>query len=110
MAQQHKPTAAAVVTDDRTHFLVQKHDGGFLSTSATFGHHKNSHSVLVWDEKNSIPGYEVVHSISANGFSYQDYLTTSEARTLAQALNMAADLADEQAAMATGVPIAEVAA
>jgi hypothetical protein len=65
-----------------------------LSPGAQMGHSNIEHSVFVFTQDseplNKNEG-DVVLKLSNRGFSLQEYLTPSEARTLAYALNCAAD-------------------
>lgn len=96
MAQQ-APSIQAVLTQgvDRATFLQQTDRAGFNNSRAGLGLHEIKHSVLVFGEGNGVDDeHTVVMTLSERGFSVQEYLTTAEARTLAQALLLAADYVD----------------
>ncbi len=101
MAQQDTRTEAAQsVMTDRSHFLTHTDSSGTQWNHGVLGSHANEHSVLVFDLHNSVHGFPVVLSTKASGFSVQEYLTPEEARTLAKALTLAADHAEQQQAQA----------
>lgn len=93
MAQQ-APSTQAVLTQgvDRATFLQQTDDRAYKHTSAKIGRHGIEHTVTVFGE--SIEGHPVVLTLRSGAYSLQEYLTTAEARTLAQALLLAADYVD----------------
>lgn len=98
MAQQ--PTTAAIATiggdlRGQTRFLHQLCTlTSNVFPGADIGHKTAEHNVLVFDGENGIDGHPVVLRIGQGGFSLQEYLTADEARTLAQALLMAADFSE----------------
>lgn len=95
MAQQ-APSIQAVLTQgvDRANFLTQTDHEGFQWKHASIGLHGNDHSVTVFCKEDKLRNHNVTVSLQASGFSLQEYLTPAEARTLAQALLLAADYAD----------------
>lgn len=92
-----------------TNFLLHKDLSGFEWHDAPLGIEDLRHKVVVHEKDTDahMPGHPVTLRISASGIHLQEYLTTDEARLLAQALTLAADHADRAAAIA---PSAEVAA
>jgi hypothetical protein len=95
MTQQHStPRAAASQHGKQTHFLstVTRHDN--TDPNPEIGLRRIEHSVLVFAEQDGLDNHPVVLSLGKDGFGLQEYLTPSEARTLAEALTMAANHAD----------------
>ena len=93
MAQQ-APSIQAVLTQgvDRATFLQQTDDAAYKHPSAKIGWLDIDHTVTVFGD--SVAGHPVVLTLRSGAFNAQEYLTTAEARTLAQALLLAADYAD----------------
>lgn len=83
------PTAIATRGDGRTHFLHGVFDSGNNTTRPCLGYHGIGHSVIAFDEGICMNSHPVVLSLDGSAFSLQEYLTASEARTLAHALLMA---------------------
>ena len=101
MAQQDTRTEAALIQGaDRATFLTQTDSDGFRWKHALLGHHRNEHSVTVFCKSDSLEKHTVTVSLKAGAFSLQEYLTPDEARTLAKALTLAADHAEQQQAQA----------
>jgi hypothetical protein len=95
MTQQHStPRAAASQRGKQTHFLSTVTRYGDTDTDPKMGHHGIQHTVLVFAGDEVLPAHPVVLCLANEGFGLQEYLTPSEARTLAEALTMAADHAD----------------
>lgn len=101
MAQQDTRTEAVQqISTDRCNFLKYTDRRGSKWNFAPLGSDAIEHTVLVFQEPNGIPGFPVVLSVKTSGFGLQEYLTPDEARTLAKALTLAADHAEQQQAQA----------
>lgn len=95
MAQQDTPAkAAASQYGKATHFLSKLTRHGNTDPNPEMGHHRLEHSVLVFDGEDGVDKHPVVLFLTKTGFGVQEYLTPNEARTLAEALTMAANHAD----------------
>jgi hypothetical protein len=96
MAQQDTPAKAALSQHGKqAHFLTTTHRLGNTDPSPEMGLRGVEHSVFVFDGENGIDNDPVVLGLTKGGFGVQEYLSADEARTLAAALNMAADHADK---------------
>lgn len=96
MAQQ-APSTQAVLTQgvDRAYFLKQTGAHGCVTTMRiSMGSREIEHAVIVFNacEWDSTGGVTLCQA--ASGFDLHERLTTAEARTLAQALLLAADYVD----------------
>jgi len=95
MAQQDNTAKAALSQHGKqAHFLTTTSRHGNTDHNPEMGLRGVEHSVFVFDGENGIDNYPVVLSLTKGGFGVQEYLSADEARTLAAALNMAADHAD----------------
>lgn len=85
------PTAEKSSHGNQTHFLSQKKRHGAQHTDPPMGHYAIEHAVFFFEDRPMGDEHPVALSLKTGGFSAQEYLSVHEARTLAQALNMAAD-------------------
>jgi hypothetical protein len=85
-------TAVATKGTDRTHFLSGLGCFGSKSTTPLMGHSESETGVVVFNE--DLTEVPVSFSLKNGGFNLHLFFSTAEARTLAQALTMAADHAD----------------
>lgn len=81
------------------HFLRHIDIRGTAWGQAPMGLNAVNHTVVVLSCENhsSMRDHTVVLKLATEGFQLQEYLTPEEARTLARALNLAADHAQERA-------------
>ena len=93
-SSQTLPATTAVATKgtDRTHFLSGVGYFGNKSTTPLMGHSESETGVVVFNE--DLTEVPVSFSLKNGGFNLHLFFSTAEARTLAQALTMAADHAD----------------
>lgn len=91
MAQPNPPTAEKSSHGNQTHFLSQKRRHGSQDTEPLIGLLAIKHSVFFFEDGGMGDEHPVALSLQNDGFRVQEYLSVHEARTLAQALNMAAD-------------------
>lgn len=91
MAQPNPPTAEKSSHGNQTYFLSQKRRHGAQNTDPPMGHHAIEHAVFFFEDRPMGDEHSVALSLKNGGFALQEYLSVHEARTLAQALNMAAD-------------------
>lgn len=88
------PITGPIATGGQNHFLQHTSYSGNVFPGGALGHSGLDHSVFVFDRDKGLKEHVVVFSLAGSGFGLQEYLTATEARTLAQALLMAASFSE----------------